>query len=257
MVTKIEWTDETWNPVTGCTPISPGCKNCYAKRMARRLAGRFGYPGVPHHFDVTLHPDRLEQPLKWKKPRRVFVCSMGDLFHQDVYDDFLIDVFVRMGEAHQHTYQLLTKRPERMFDFISKSTWGLSPLRNVQFGISISTQSEMRKVAELCKVPAVVRFVSIEPMLGPVNFGGGGLYGDGWFTEYDPYENSGRYPCFFHGIDWVICGAETGPGKRPMELDWARSLRDQCKAVGVPFFMKKVSNGNVPQDLMIREFPSD
>jgi protein gp37 len=224
MSTKIEWTNETWNPVTGCTPISPGCQNCYARRIARRLAGRYGYPEAPRHFDVTLHLDRLDQPLRWKKPRMIFVCSMGDLFHEDIPAPSAYKVFNTIAKSPQHTYQILTKRPTRMRNFVLSledlqfdNFYRLFP--NIWIGVTICNAAELWKITTLRDTPVAVRFVSFEPLLKPV----------------DPN---------LDGIDWVICGAETGPGKRPMELDWARLLRDQCIAAGVPFFFKKDSLGN-------------
>lgn len=248
MATKIEWADETWNPVTGCTPISPGCKNCYAQRMARRLAGRHGYPEAPYHFDVTLHPDRLDQPLKWKKPRMIFVCSMSDLFHDDVPDDFIISVFARMTALREHSFQLLTKRPERMRDFVMRRVPGIGAWDNIWFGVTAENQAAANeRIPPLLQIPAV-RFVSVEPMLGSV-------YLIPYLPEYDYrptheyyralYPGMGDQPVKLRdGLDQVICGAETGPGKRPMKLDWARSIRDQCQEANVPFFFKCDSKGS-------------
>ena len=219
MSTKIEWAvnpdgskGETWNPVTGCTPISEGCQNCYAKRMSKRLAGRCGYPAYDP-FQVTLHPDRLDEPLKWKKPRRVFVCSMGDFFHQDVPFEFIAQVWQTMNNAQQHIFMVLTKHPERMAKFISRLGWDIHD--NVWLGVTAENQKRAdERIPILLQIPAVVRFVSVEPMLEPVNLA-----------------NCGK-------IDWVICGGETGPGARPMHPDWVRNLRDQCQNAGVPFFFK-------------------
>lgn len=235
MTTKIEWAEETWNPITGCTKISAGCANCYAERMANRLANipGSGYDkGNP--FGVKFHPDRLDQPLKWKKPRKVFVCSMGDLFHEDVTDSWLDDVFFTAANlARQHTYLVLTKRPQRMYEYFTKKiedgfTWreGITyvPLPNVWLGVTAENQDAAdERIPWLMKTPAAKRFVSVEPMLGQV----------------DLDTINGAFGCVDVGdLDWVICGGETGPGARPMRPDWARSLRDQCVSADVPFFFK-------------------
>ena len=173
--TKIEWTDATWNPVTGCTKVSLGCKNCYAERMSSRLAGRYGYPEAPHEFDVTLHHDRLGQPLRWKKPRRIFVCSMSDLFHDDVPFTFIVQVFDKMHIAPQHTYQVLTKRPRRMEAFIkAHEAWYASPIPdNVYLGVSVENQAAANERREyLRQISAVVKIVSYEPALGPMDWTG-------------------------------------------------------------------------------------
>ncbi len=212
---KIEWTDATWNPVTGCTPVSTGCANCYAKRMAKRLAGRHGYPKT-NPFTVTVHLDRLEEPLRWRKPRMVFVCSMGDLFHDDVPGDVIDKVFAVMELAPQHTFQVLTKRPHHMATYLNARGFGLNPLPNVWLGTSVEDQSLAHyRIPYLLNCPAVVRFLSCEPLLGPL-----------------PNLN-------LDGIHWVIVGGESGPGARPMNSDWARDIRNQCQAAGVPFFFKQ------------------
>lgn len=239
--TKIEWSDETWPIVTGCTPCSIGCANCYAARMAAtRLKHHPRYEGLATiengkarwTGEVRLNHDVLEQPLRWRKPRRIFVASMGDLFHRDVDEDFLIDIFVRMGEAPQHTFQILTKRPVRMYEFISKSTWGMSPLSNVWLGANIENQATAdERTLWLLQTPAAVRFVSVEPMLGAV-------YLKPWLSK--PFiQIATEDEKWNRQLDWVICGGESGPGARPMHPDWARSLRDQCQAAGVPFFFKQ------------------
>jgi len=230
MPTKIEWATETWNPVTGCSKTSPGCDNCYAERMPKRLAGRCGYPAVPNSFDVTLHPNRLEQPLKWKPSRRVFVCSMGDLFHEDVPFKYITEIFSVMARCPHHVFQVLTKRPARALEWFGyPSDFNLEPLPNIWFGVTTEDQQRAdERVPLLLQIPAAVRFVSAEPMLGPVDMR---PLHDHWS------EGSGRL------VDWVICGAETGPGTRPMDLEWARNLRDQCASAGVPFFFKKDSSG--------------
>lgn len=259
MPTKIEWTQETWNPVTGCTPISPGCAHCYAERMARRLAGRYGYPEAPHHFDVTLHPERLDQPLRWKKPRMIFVCSMGDLFHEDVPDDFILQVWQVMFKARRHTFQVLTKRPGRMLAVVSEFENLLREkpviLPNVWLGVTAENQEQAdKRIPILLQTPAAVRFVSVEPMLGAVDI-------ERYLLKPSSCSNCGAelplrrktvgpvQPCpncdqymyeFKRGIHLVIVGGESGPRARPMHPDWARLLRDQCQAAGVPFFMKQM-----------------
>jgi len=206
--TKIEWTDKTWGPVTGCTKISPGCDNCYAERFAERWRGIKG-----HHyeqgFDLKLWPERLDAPLKWKKPCRIFVNSMSDLFHEDVPTEFIQKTFDVMRAAHWHTFQVLTKRPKRMLDF----EWP----DNVWAGTSIENKYFQWRTGWLRKVEAKVRFLSMEPLLGPpINLD-------------------------LTGIHLVIVGGESGPGARHMDSDWARSIRDQCAAQGVPFFFKQNS----------------
>lgn len=233
MPTKIEWTQETWNPVTGCTKVSEGCRNCYAERMARRLAGRYGYPEAPHHFDVTLHPDKLEQPLRWKKPRTVFVCSMSDFFHESVSDEFIYRVFRIMEQCPQHTFQILTKRPLRMMIYLEYYQNRLCPesfpdvFPNVWLGVSVENQKTAdERIPLLLQTPAAVRFVSYEPALAAVKLFG---FGSPLWGKLPPAQ-------FLH---WVICGGESGAGARPMHPDWARSVRDRCQAVEVAFFFKQ------------------
>lgn len=249
MPTKIEWATETWNPISGCTPVSEGCQNCYAKRMAQRLRGRFGYPPYPYDpFSPTIHYDKIDQPLKWKKPRRVFVCSMGDLFHQGVEYHWQIATFSAMIRAaetgRQHTFLLLTKRPAEMQRFIKSRDYERlrhnKPTDHIWLGVTAENQKRAdERIPVLLQIPAAKRFVSIEPMLGPVDLG---LYYGERFYLPTP--------------DWVIVGGETGPGARPMNPDWARSVRDQCQEAGVPFFFKKMSKKEpIPKDLMIREYP--
>jgi len=263
MTTKIEWCarpgtiPETWNPVTGCTPISEGCKNCYAQRMARRLAGRHGYPEAPNHFDVTLRPERLDIPLKWRKPRTVFVCSMSDLFHEDVPFDFVDETMTVISACNGiHTFLALTKRPGRMLNYFSSRQYFASeqyenkPLQNLWLGVTIEMPEYLRRVDCLRQTPAAVRFLSLEPLLGPVDL-----------ADYLPRVIHDSYPGstgpeFQDGLDWIIVGGETGPGARPIRPDWAREIRDQCRDAGVPFFFKKMSGRKpIPDDLMIREFP--
>ena len=267
---KIEWTDRTWNPVTGCTKISPGCQNCYAERMSKRLAGRAGYP-EDNPFRVTFHHDRLNEPLKWNKPSRIFICSMGDLFHDSVSDEQIDLVFAVMAMAKQHTFLLLTKRAERMAAYINKHdrleqirkmTWvaypGYTylntpvpywPMPNVWLGVTAENQEQAdKRIPILLQTPAEVRFVSVEPMLAQVDLESipfdrytkmNVLQGCGITTR--PGTMGQSIPNIYSNkLDWVICGGESGPGARPMHPDWARSLRDQCKFAGVPFFLKQM-----------------
>lgn len=238
--TKISWADKVWNPVTGCTKVSEGCRNCYAERMSKRLAGRAGYP--EDGFKVTLHADKLGEPLRWKKPTRIFVCSMGDLFHKDVPDEFIAKVLDIIEKAPQHIFMVLTKRPERAEAFLNwcKVLWANSPIRpascppsNLWLGTSVEDQKTAdERIPLLLQTPAAKRFVSYEPALGPV--------------DLTRLPAAGAYVCALRGarpaypsLDWVIMGGESGPGARPMHPDWARSTRDQCQAAGVPFFFKQ------------------
>lgn len=269
--TKIEWTEYSWNPVSGCTPISEGCQNCYAKRMANRLRGRCGYP-ADEPFKVTLHKDRLEEPLRWKKPRRVFVCSMGDLFHEDVSRWMRFEVMDIILQAKQHTFLILTKRPANMKEFFewyySKAGRTIETIKNLWLGVTAENQQRAdERIPILLQIPAAVRFVSVEPMLGPVDLS----LSDG--VDLSVSVGTGLKPgksYLINSLDWVICGGETGPGARPMHPDWVRSLVLQCKNAGVPIFVKQM--GSVwakahssdrasnrpeewPEDLRIRELP--
>jgi protein gp37 len=206
----IEWTDATWNPVTGCTKVSPGCKNCYAERLAFRLHA-MGNPRYQNGFDVTLHPEQLTLPLRWHRPKRVFVNSMSDLFHANVPDDYIRRVFDVMERAEHHTFQILTKRSDRLASLAPVLPWP----RNVWQGVSVENAHYTWRIEELITVPAAVRFLSIEPLLGPIP----------------------TLP--LTGIHWVIVGGESGGGRRPMEAVWARTIRDQCVDASVPFFFKQ------------------
>lgn len=316
MSTSIEWTDVTWNPVTGCTKVSPGCAHCYIERTpAFRTKGvRFERGRIP----VQLHPDRLEAPLHWRQPRRVFVNSMSDLFHEDVPDWFIYAVWTAMYHSPQHVFQVLTKRPDRMAEWMAKwcdrgpskvgpvmwregarrdhpwascvteaealsvhnagrsqmfhawiDSWGEPPhggarplydwmegprwwpnvLPNVWLGVSVENQRMFdQRVPLLLDTPAAVRFLSCEPLLGPIE-----LHADMWPACSDQPTD----------IHWVIVGGESGPKHRPFDPDWARSLRDECRAAGVPFFMKQLGGArpgsrleDLPEDLRIREFPA-
>jgi protein gp37 len=207
---SIEWTDTTWNPVTGCSKISLGCKNCYAERMAKRLQamGRKRYAGG---FSVTLHDDLLETPLKWVKPRIVFVNSMSDLFHEAVPEGFIHRVFQTMAEAHQHTFQVLTKRSERLASLAGQLPW----LQNIWMGVTVESKDYLHRVEHLCTVPAQMRFLSLEPLLTDI--------------PDLPLE----------GINWVIVGGESGPKSRLIKREWVRQIRDRCLKVNVPFFFKQ------------------
>ena len=263
---RIEWTDATWSPVTGCTPISEGCENCYARRMAKRLAGRCGYPAVDP-FRATIHPERLDEPFRWKKPRRVFVCSMSDLFHEDVPYEFIYDIWDVMVKNRQHTFLILSKRPDRMQSFIERvmvnrmdyaymlgntpegkeaRKWALKPVQNVWLGVTAENQQRAdERIPILLEIPAAVRFVSVEPMLGLVDLTGIRFDRNTIMNVLEGCGINRLSPCqsipnaFCEKINWVICGGETGPGARPMHPDWVRSLRDQCQDSGVPFFFKQ------------------
>lgn len=266
MTTSIEWTDETWNPVTGCTRVSEGCRHCYIERTPPfRMAGRKFVNGST---GLTLHPERLDQPLHWKKPRRVFVNSLSDLFHEDVPDYFIRNVYACMVAASWHTFQVLTKRPERRRYLLNApsfrewvaeraaewinvlrgdrslpatenlAAWHAGAAGNIQEGVSIEDQKTAdARIPILLRTPAAVRFVSAEPLLGPVSFR--------WACWDDWKDGNGaRRPKVNHldglkKLDWVIVGGESGPGARPCHIDWIRSIRDQCQAAGVPFFFKQ------------------
>lgn len=212
MATKssIEWTESTWNPVTGCSKISPGCKHCYAERMAGRLRA-MGQPAYANGFEVTLQGQALETPLRWKKPQTIFVNSMSDLFHDEVPSDYIQRVFDVMNRADWHRYQILTKRPERLLEINSSLQW--QP--HIWMGVSVETAKYRYRIDLLRKTSASVKFLSLEPLLGPL----------------------GRIN--LKGIDWVIVGGESGPRARPMKEQWAKAIRDQCIEKSVPFFFKQ------------------
>ena len=219
-MTAIEWTDVTWNPVTGCSRVSPGCDNCYMYAFYPRLRsmGAKGYETHPE--DVRLMPDRLAKPLAWKKPRRVFVNSMSDLFHPHVPYEYIAQVFDVMRRAPAHTFQVLTKRPGRAVAYWHRETpswFKIDWPSNVWIGVSVENQKYAPRIDLLARLPAKTKFVSAEPLLDRL--------------DLTPYLDS---------VNWVICGGESGNHARPMELDWARDLRDQCKAAGKPFFLKQL-----------------
>jgi protein gp37 len=237
--TRIEWTDTTWNPVTGCSPISAGCEHCYARRMATRLRGRCGYP-ADDPFAVTVHTDRFCDPLRWRKPRRIFVCSMGDLFHEEVPREAISNVFTMASACPRHVFQILTKRPNRMRSMVDRmmreSGGGIRrPPTNVWLGVTVENQQEADvRVPALLEIPAATRFVSVEPMLGPVN-----LFQVARPNYYDesPYGWRDWLPRKLH---WVICGQETGPSARPCDPAWVERMSDQCVDLGIPFFAKRL-----------------
>ncbi|MDA8113143.1 MAG: phage Gp37/Gp68 family protein [Acidithiobacillus sp.] len=229
---KIEWTDEVWNPVTGCSKVSDGCKNCYAER----ITARFRKDHLPWTLqnaahNVVEHPERLDIPMHWKKPRRVFVNSMSDLFHEQVSLETILYVWWVMEQTPQHTYQILTKRPDRMMR-IAK---GEKPLPNVWLGVSVENQAAAdERIPLLLQTPAAVRFLSCEPLLGPVDL----LDINGALAQWTMRGNT-LADIGPGGIHWVIVGGESGSAARPMKPEWARSLRDQCVEAGVPFFFKQ------------------
>ncbi len=235
--TQIEWTDATWNPVTGCTKITAGCDNCYAARFAER------WRGIPNHpfengFDLTLRPDRVDQPLSWRRSRTIFVNSMSDLFHKEVPRSFIDLVFATMEAADWHVFQVLTKRSSMMRDYLQTRYDGRTPPAHIWFGVSVEDATGVARVRHLREAPAAIRFLSIEPLIDRV----GELALD--------------------GIDWVIVGGESGPGFRLMDPNWAREVRDQCVSAGVAFFFKQVggfrpkSNGRLLDRREWNEMPN-
>jgi protein gp37 len=207
---NINWTDATWNPVTGCTKVSAGCKHCYAEKMTRRLQA-MGQAKYTNGFQVTLHPELLEKPFEWKKPRRIFVNSMSDLFHDEVPTKFIQDVFRVMREAKQHQFQVLTKRSTKLAELAPSLTWA----ENIWMGVTIETKKYLYRIDHLLETPAAIKFISFEPLLGPVGI-------------FNP-----------KGIDWVIVGGESGTSARPMKKKWAREVRDKCIVCKVAFFFKQ------------------
>ena len=239
--TAIKWTEFTWNPVTGCDKVSPGCENCYALRLSARLKAmgarryqndgdlRTSGPG----FGITMHPELVDQPRRWREPRMVFVNSMSDLFHAKVDIGFVRDVFATIADTPRHTYQVLTKRSLRLARMADKLTWP----ENLWMGVSVENAEALPRIDHLRAVPAAVRFLSCEPLIGPL---------DG--IDLD-------------GIGWVITGGESGPGHRPIEADWVRPIRDACVASAVPFFHKQwggakpKDNGNVLDGRLWEQYP--
>lgn len=207
---SIEWTEATWNPVTGCDKVSPGCGHCYAERMSKRLQA-MGSSNYANGFRLTLQPQMLEAPLRWRRPRKIFVNSMSDLFHCDVPASFIENVFEVMRRAHWHQYQLLTKRSERLLELNDRLPWA----RHIWMGVSVENQRFVHRIDHLRRTGAMVKFLSLEPLLGPLR------------------------DLNLSGVDWVIVGGESGPKARPMQPAWVTSLRDQCSRAGVPFFFKQ------------------
>lgn len=220
---SIEWTDSTWNPVTGCDKVSPGCKHCYAETFAERFRGVPGHP-YEQGFDLRLWPDRLNLPLQWKRPRTIFVNSMSDLFHERVPSSYIQQVFDVMTRADHHTFQVLTKRSERMmmwtrerYRFINESVDKPLLPKNIWLGVSIENQKYTSRIRDLQKTPARIRFLSVEPLLDHVHL----------------------FRHLLQGIHWVIVGGESGPGARPMKPEWAKAIQNQCEKYEVPFFFKQ------------------
>jgi protein gp37 len=236
--TAIEWTDSTWNPVTGCSKISPGCDHCYAERFSERFRGTPGHP-FETGFDLTLRPERLGQPLRWRSSRMIFVNSMSDLFHKDIPKAYIAAVFDTMEKADWHVYQVLTKRSSLLQRFVNDRYKASKAPAHIWFGVSVENEQATSRIAHLQKANATVRFLSIEPLLGPV----GGLD--------------------LRGIDWVILGGESGPRARPMQREWAIDVRNQCIAAGVAFFFKQwggrspKSGGRLLEGKEWNEFPSN
>lgn len=206
----IEWTNATWNPVTGCSKTSPGCKNCYAERMAKRLK-RMGQRNYRNGFEVTMQPEMLDRPLTWVSPKLIFVNSMSDLFHKDIPLSYIKRVFRVMNRAPQHTFQVLTKRSERLAEVSSELRWS----KSIWMGVSVENANYRHRIDDLRKTDAAIKFLSVEPLLGPI-------------PNLD-----------LKGIDWVIVGGESGPGARPMKKEWVTEIRDQCIDAGVSFFFKQ------------------
>ena len=231
--TKIEWTESSWNPVTGCTKISPGCANCYAERLAFRLQA-MGQKRYQNGFDVTLHEQIICHPLKIRKPTTFFVNSMSDLFHEKISDEFIQMVFSTMNKADWHKFQVLTKRPERLKTLSSRLTWS----ENIWMGVTIENNDFIHRADVLRHCPAHIKFLSLEPLLGPL-----------------PGLN-------LSDIDWVIVGGESGPGARPMNIDWVRNIRDKCITNEIPFFFKqwggvqKKKNGSTLDEKTWKQYPN-
>lgn len=208
--TKIEWTESTWNPISGCTKISRGCDNCYAERMAKRLQA-MGTKGYENGFEVTLHPEALQKPLKLKKPQMIFVNSMSDIFHDKVPDDFIFAIFEVMNKAHWHTFQVLTKRPKRLEALNKKLKW----TDNVWMGVSIESNDYIKRADYLRECDAKIKFLSLEPLIDSVD-------------KLD-----------YSGLDWIICGGESGYGAREIKKEWVIDIQQKCERFDIPFFFKQ------------------
>lgn len=281
MAHKIAWTEETWNPIGrvggghACSKVSPGCDNCYAERMSKRLWGTGPYDGSKKEFE--LRRNIIEKPMRWRKPRRVFVCSMTDLFHHDIPDKFIEQVFVESGMHKKHQFQFLTKRPDRMKQFLAKTFAG-NFTRNEWLGVSAENQKFFdKRVRVLLQIPTAVRWVSIEPMLGPIELVSNLPVRRRYLGEFicrSCEDDPGKFECdcCWHdtkvdrvtgGIDWIVLGCESGPKRRPCELQWMIDVVHQCKEAGVAVFVKQVSiNDKVshdmeqwPEELRVREYP--
>jgi protein gp37 len=207
---KIEWTESTWNPITGCTKISAGCLNCYAERMAKRLKA-MGQENYRNGFKPTCHPHVLEMPLRWKKPQMIFVNSMSDLFHEQVPEEFILDIFDVMNRASQHQFQILTKRAERLLKLAPSLRWA----ENIWMGVTVESADYKERIDCLRYTSVKIKFLSLEPLLGDLG-------------QLD-----------LSGIDWVIVGGESGPGARPVQIEWVRNIRKQCVSKDIPFFFKQ------------------
>jgi protein gp37 len=229
---KIEWTESTWNPITGCTKVSAGCKNCYAERMAKRLQA-MGQPNYVNGFKLTVHEHSFQKPLQWKKPQMIFVNSMSDLFHPEVTDETIQGIFEVMRSAHWHTFQVLTKRSTRIRSLSLSIDWP----SNVWMGVSVETEDYLYRIRNLQSTQARIKFLSLEPLLGPMP------------------------KLSLEGIDWVIVGGESGPRARPIEQDWVIRIRDKCVASQTPFFFKqwggknKKKNGRILDGRLWGEMP--
>jgi protein gp37 len=213
---KIEWTDATWNPVTGCDSISAGCRHCYARLMARRLRA-MGSPRYARGFELTTHPEIIDEPMRWTKPRHIFVCSMSDLFHESLGSRVIKRIFQTMNSADRHTFQVLTKRSGRLAELAPALTWS----RNIWAGVTVESAEYTKRIQDLRAVPAAVRFVSFEPLIGPIP------------RDID-----------LIGIDWAIVGGESGPQARPINYRWVLDICDACKRQGVAFFFKQWGGRN-------------
>lgn len=216
--TKIEWTESTWNPISGCTKISKGCDNCYAERMAKRLQA-MGTRGYENGFEVTLHPEAIGKPLRLKKTQMIFVNSMSDIFHDEVPDEFIFEIFEVMNKAHWHIFQILTKRPKRLEKLNDRLKWG----DNIWMGVTIESNDYVNRADYLRKCDAKVKFISIEPLIGSVD-------------KLD-----------YSGLDWIIVGGESGFGARPMDKEWVVDVRDKCAKFNIPFFFKQWGGVNKKQ----------
>lgn len=213
--TSIEWTEHSWNPITGCDKISEGCKNCYAEKLSHRLHA-MGQPKYKNKFQLTLHENCINEPLRWKKPSKIFVCSMSDIFHKDVPFEFIDKIFNTMKLANWHIFQVLTKRSDRLLEYSKRVVWP----KNVWAGVTVENDTNIYRINDLLQVNCNVRFISFEPLLGDI-----------------PYID-------LNGIHWVICGGESGANARPMDVTWARHIRDMVKRQNIPFFFKQWGGAN-------------